>query len=180
MNVSFLDSNSYDIKYTFSKFIYRLKWPARFVENVWSVVKWLPVIWKDRQFDGVFLLRMMEYKLGLMEKFFRTKNIISDREKVAKKIMICRVLCKRLAEEEYTTPWDKERTESAHRLWDYISGNKKEIGGGMSVYTSEGYVPSKELRRAADWANKREEEMIQQDIECLFTILKKNIRKFWD
>lgn len=42
------------------------------LHNLW---RWLPVIWKDRSYDGVFLLIIMRHKLDMMVRDFRTTGM---------------------------------------------------------------------------------------------------------
>jgi len=50
------------------------------LQNLWA---WLPVIWKDRDWDYHFLLRLIEFKLEKMARHFLEHNLIMDAEKIA-------------------------------------------------------------------------------------------------
>jgi len=41
-------------------------------EGVRNIKSWLPIIWKDRQYDYGFLLTIMMHKLNLMYEFFNS------------------------------------------------------------------------------------------------------------
>jgi len=49
---------------------------------------WLPVVWKDHDWDFLFLLKIIRFKLVLMEKVLHNSTIQSDGKKYAKQIRI--------------------------------------------------------------------------------------------
>jgi len=64
--------------------------------GVGNILRWIPVIWFDRDWDWEYLAEVMEYKLRRMSKGF-TKwghHIRSDRD--AQNMLICAELLKRL------------------------------------------------------------------------------------
>jgi hypothetical protein len=64
-------------------FINRVLWPFKnFFCNIKRLFIWLPVIWKDREFDYQFLLNIMIFKLKQMEKYhMRSEILMSDDKK---------------------------------------------------------------------------------------------------
>lgn len=87
--------------------LYRKIGEWRYLPGHWwyqfkHTLRWLPVIWQDQDTDYAFLLRAMEFKLKLMEEHFRSEHChIADAEKVARQLMICKVLAHRLGEDDY-------------------------------------------------------------------------------
>ena len=150
-----------------------------FLLNVRRVLYWLPIIWSDRWWDGAFLLRIMEAKLRWDAKHYQDHGISSCADRHAKKMLIAAALCKRLQENDYTTPWDAEAVQSTNLLWDYMDSNKQEHAG-WTRYSSEGYKADKVLERAAGWARECREEMEEQDVQLLCELLRRNIRGWWD
>ena len=61
-----------------------------------NLFTWLPIIWRDRNWDYWFLLRIILFKLKLMEKCLK-------REQESRKLHICVLLLQRLVEDEYET-----------------------------------------------------------------------------
>lgn len=78
----------------------KLKWKIKGIkESIERVVRWIPIIWEDRQYDYAFMFAILEKKLEFMEK--DTYNWFSfGAEKDRKRIKTARILCKRLAEEQ--------------------------------------------------------------------------------
>lgn len=93
------------------KILHHDKWKwfykvLRFFDGIWAglvnLVIWLPIIWKDRQFDHAYLYTVLRHKLRLMEKFFDSNNTWSvGAKRHVKDIRIARILCDRLIEDWY-------------------------------------------------------------------------------
>mgnify|MGYP000863678055 CR=1 FL=1 len=62
-----------------------------------NLIKWFPLIWKDRDFDQGYLYELMYFKMGNMQKFFESSNTWSvDAKEYAKQIKECRRLLNRI------------------------------------------------------------------------------------
>jgi len=83
--------------------------------GILNLIIWFPIIWRDRNWDHSYMFEMLEYKLSLMEKLFRKYGHSVNSEKDAHYIMICKNLCKRLADDEYTNPY--EERNRLHHEW---------------------------------------------------------------
>lgn len=57
-----------------------------------NLIRWFPIIWRDRDWDWVFLAEMMEYKLRRMSENLN-KNV---RGEDARQCLLCAELLKRL------------------------------------------------------------------------------------
>ena len=44
------------------------------LENIKRCIKWLPIIWKDRDWDHAFFFDLLERKLRSMQHFFESRN----------------------------------------------------------------------------------------------------------
>lgn len=54
--------------------------------NIKNIIRWIPVLWNNFDWDSEYLLDIMRFKLSRMEKYFRNDAIIADNEEIAKKI----------------------------------------------------------------------------------------------
>lgn len=67
-----------------------------------NLIKWLPVIWKDRDWDKYYLYIILYHKLKYMEEYFNKDDImIMYADKYAKQIKIAKNLVKRLTDNNY-------------------------------------------------------------------------------
>ena len=52
------------------------------ITGIKNIVTWFPVIWKDRQWDYVYLLKILDKKLGLMLKDFEENPNVNLNEEI--------------------------------------------------------------------------------------------------
>lgn len=138
---------------------------SRFKCGIRNLVTWFPVIWRDRDWDAYFLFAVMHKKLKKMEHLHRHYGVCVDAEKYANQMRTCRLLIKRLMEDDYhrNTP---EQDESWEKLDDLISYLNRPMTRSQSKAIME--------------ETKREGQMIEQDLDLLFKTMRKHIRKWWD
>ena len=143
-----------------------------------NIIKWFPVIWNDRDWDWTFILKILHHKLNNMESSFRSEYAMhANNEKHAHNIMIAKKLCKRLIENEYlsnaTLQHDKKFEEVDFKdLFIKDSGIKN-----MSRYVGDS---DKERAKSFDKCCKHSDYMKNQDLDYLFTHLRKYIECWWD
>jgi hypothetical protein len=74
-----------------------------------NLIYWLPIIWKDRDWDHVYIERMLEHKLQRVYKRFSDPNETyvdwesESSNKALKALHICLIILKRRREEWYIT-----------------------------------------------------------------------------
>jgi len=76
-----------------------------------NLVKWFPIIWKDRNFDQEYLYDILYFKLGEMQKFFESGNTYAvEADKCVEQIKECKGLLKRIMNESVMDEyWDDEK-----------------------------------------------------------------------
>jgi hypothetical protein len=74
-----------------------------------NVLRWIPIIWLDRDFDYSYLLRVMEFKLSQMAKVLDADDWHENAPRYAKQVKTAALLCKRIQEDDYD--------ESAHKAF---------------------------------------------------------------
>ena len=66
--------------------------------GILNVIRWAPVIWRDRDYDWAYLAEIMEYKLRRMSKLFKNGcHVLHERD--SRRMLICAELLKRLRTE---------------------------------------------------------------------------------
>lgn len=73
-------------------------------KNLW---KWLPVIWKDRDWDHYHMFAMMDFKLKNMITLFEDKQYFVGWENEVKYMKICRGLIQKLQDSYYQCEYQK-------------------------------------------------------------------------
>lgn len=82
----------YDIKYGI---YYNVKY------GIINLIKWFPIIWKDRNWDQNYLYRIIRFKLKQMEFLQRRYGIGVDNNKYADQMRKCILLLDRIIKDDY-------------------------------------------------------------------------------
>jgi len=69
--------------------------------GIQNVVRWIPVIWDDQDWDWIFLARILEYKLRRMSYHELTYGHHTTSKRDAKQQLICANLLARLVKDDY-------------------------------------------------------------------------------
>ena len=140
-----------------------------------NIVKWIPIIWDDHDWDDYYIYNLLYQKFNYMEKFFRSDKVWSAKAlDVADKLKVAKLLCKRIVDENYLTnalmPIEQKYGECK---WHFEPSSHK----GLSKMV---FDESEDERKARSRAYKHSDYMEKQDIDYLFKFLNKYIREFWD
>jgi hypothetical protein len=146
--------------YTIEMFIYHIKTGTK------NIVKWLPIIWGDVDWNYFSIYSILFFKLNNMEKSFMYEDSGLENEKYVKQIRLAKKLCFRISEDEYL--W---------KLYDSIEERygkmKVTYGESNSKFKRISFEESEEAsnakKRAYEYANSRR----KRDMEILCKILQK-------
>ena len=169
----------------------------RLYESIESLIIWFPVIWKDRQFDQHFLLKMLTFKLRRMEKHFRSDDCWAmEGVKYADQMREVRFLLERLNDESYymTKAWKCYEDNYGSILKSFIDN-----GGCLKRYHLEWWVEEEveddlgrktllrvkhtseedehTLIKEASW---KEHFLMEKDFLKAFELMAMHIRGWWD
>jgi hypothetical protein len=67
--------------------------------GIQNLIRWTPIIWNDRDWDWIFLAKIMQYKLRRMNAAHITGHHVSS-PRYARQTLICAELLKRLIDDE--------------------------------------------------------------------------------
>lgn len=147
--------------------------PIRFVKGLCFKIKalfyWLPFIWKDRWWDWIFIIQLLEAKLRWDAKHYKKHGHLISNEKQAKQMLIAAALCKRLADGNYNLFFSKK----------WVPNSEEENKEGLFLFND--HLEGEWIGPFAgdNWI-KYEDYMIQQDLDYLFKILNKHLQTWWD
>ena len=82
-----------------SKIGYKVK---GFFTSVGNLIKWFPVIWKDRDWDDHYIFEVFKFKLEKQAKYIKEKGFHTNSELDAKRMMLCVKLMEKIQEDFYT------------------------------------------------------------------------------
>ena len=144
------------------------------------MIKWFPIIWKDRDFDYCYFLSMMKFKLEQMETFFRSDNTWSmGVGKTADEIKRCILLLDRIIEDDYGS------YDVHDKKWGEMKMDFKAARDGLSemVITRPNVITDKDKKQESkEWKRcmEHEEMLKKQDMKYLFELMEKNLKGWWD
>lgn len=69
--------------------------------GVRNVVRWLPVVWYDRDWDHSYLLRIMETKMRFMSIHMREYGQVTSALRSSRRLAVCAELSRRIREDNY-------------------------------------------------------------------------------
>jgi hypothetical protein len=73
-----------------------------FFTSVGNLIKWFPVIWKDRDWDDHYIFEVFKFKLEKQAKYIKEKGFHTNSDLDAKRMMLCVKLMGKVQEEFYT------------------------------------------------------------------------------
>ena len=148
-----------------------------------SLIVWFPVIWKDRQWDHVYIYQILRHKLHLTEDLIRNYGVHTKNIQDADKIKVCVNLLDRLINDEYCDSAYKTHEDR----WGVLTWKSDELDNESETDHCLLQYPNvktpqdkerevKDFRRAA----KHETMLREQDLGYLFTLMRKHIQSWWD
>ena len=66
-----------------------------------NLIKWIPIIWNDRDWDWYYLIVLIQFKIKKMEKYHRITNGFVGVEQTIKQLNICNHLLQRIKNDNY-------------------------------------------------------------------------------
>ncbi len=72
-----------------------------FFTSVGNLIKWFPIIWKDRDWDDHYIFEVFKFKLEKQAKYIKEKGFHTNSDLDAKRMMLCVKLIEKVQEEFY-------------------------------------------------------------------------------
>lgn len=130
-----------------------------------NLIRWFPIIWKQRDWDYGYLIDLVDFKLGLMAKTIKENAIIDANNRVSKQIEYARFLLK--------------RAYSDCTLEAEFEAHSKKYPFDIKKLTGEKRYGMAEMREFRSLMER--EALIQQDAKKrLAKHLDKYLQRWWD
>ena len=126
-----------------------------FWERLCRIGAWLPVIWKDRDFDWDYIYQMLDFKLQRLAKCLEQGYGVKGGKR-GREARIAAALCRRIVKDDYLF------SEPPIGPWNHVSPFRRKLA-----------FPEYERRWYSDY-------MLKQDLRYLHEYLTKNVRSWWD
>jgi len=165
------------------------------IKNIWY---WLPIIWKDRNWDSHYIFEIMSHKLKSQSKYIGERGIHTSAKRDSEIMMTCVRLMKLVQDEHYSSEYmDYHKTKHwfediedkpGYLTWesklleenfdDYFKKYPlihKRVINGEGVFTLEGREDNKQII-AMNMARVNHDRARK----LLFKIMEQNIERWWD
>lgn len=144
-------------------------------QGIKNLIKWIPVIWKDRDWDEYYFFEVIRFKLEQMEELQRCYGNSVNSEQYANEIKLAKLLSERICKGGYLDNalfwYEKEYSDDDLITFEDIEGStSKRIK----------FTENKRQRSMFSKAGEHSDKMEKQDIDYLFEYLNKHIQKWWD
>jgi len=144
-----------------------------------NLIKWLFIIWNDRDWDYYYLYMLLHFKLKNMQKFQRKYGHSLNSEEIAESMTIYIDALGRLIEDDYASEeWNALREKWGDISWEDCAdkpGYSRMVISGVKTEEDEEKYRI-DLRKCVE----QEEEAVQSDLSMLFGKMKDAIRSWWD
>jgi hypothetical protein len=182
------------------KIKYWLKYEARyfhkdFIQGIKNLWKWLPIIWKDRDWDDYYIWILLEKKLTYQSKYIGARDFHTRAKRDAEIMMTCVRLIKKVREEYYSGEFMDYHKSEYH--FDPVPDKPdnsqlriEQISENFDDYFKKyPLIYKKVLNTDKPLFNKRGKEGIAINIsrinhdrarKILFKLLERNIESWWD
>ena len=73
----------------------------KFFMNIRNVIRWLPIIWEDKDWDDYFIYKILQFKLKNQAEYIGGRDWHTRAKRDAEKMMTCVRLIDKMTEEYY-------------------------------------------------------------------------------
>jgi hypothetical protein len=164
--------------------MYKIK---QFFRNIHNLVRWFPIIWKDRDWDDHFIFEILKFKLKNQAKYigYHDRHLSAKRD--AEIMMLCVRLIEKIQDDyygcEYLSYCDLEFESIISKthpdLYEMIIAEKSErYNEYFKKYPriAKQFTTNDKGKKAFKIAQINE----NRAHKLLFKILEQNIRRWWD
>jgi hypothetical protein len=165
------------------------------IDGIKNIIKWFPIIWKDRDYDHSYIFDILKNKLSNQKNYLFKRNHFTSSQRECEIINTCINLIDKINTDYYNMEWSDYHT-SSHEWLDILEGeyaNKgyKEMKSTLiSENFDEYFAKYKLVYLKIKKLNPNDEKMSlaikishknhKRCKKLLFSILENNIENWWD
>lgn len=171
----------------------------RFIGNVYNLIRWFPVVWKDRDWDDHYIWEILKFKLKNQAKYIGDRDTHTQSKYDAEKMMLCVRLIDKVQHEYYSAEYmdyhesdynwldveDKPDykelniVEVSERYDEYFNQHRAAVRKILANKEHQIFeLAEEEYKRRLAMNLSHYNEKRAQDI--LFRLLNRDIRGWWD
>jgi hypothetical protein len=158
---------------------------------------WLPIIWKDRNYDHRYIYTILQHKLKAQSQYIGDRDIHTRAKRDAEVMMTCVRLIDKVGDEWYSSEYmDYHKTKSWFEPVEdkegYSTWESKLLGENFDDYFKKYPLVHKRVLNGEGYFNTKgleDKQIIAMNIahlnqdrahKLLFKIIEKNIERWWD
>jgi hypothetical protein len=178
------------------EFEYKYLW-RNFKIGVRNIIYWLPIIWKDRNWDSHYIFEVLAHKLKAQSKYISDRDIHTRAKRDAEVMLTCVRLIDKIQEEFYAMePMDYEKTkywfEDIPDKPGYSTWESRQLEENFDDYFKKYPLIHKRVLNGEGWLKIEDftdKHRIASNIahinhdrarKLLFKIMEQNIERWWD
>jgi hypothetical protein len=152
--------------------------PNGFFSQVVKIFQWIPLLWRDFDYDHMFLLKIMRYKIQRMRKYQEKHSVVECPEVMIDEMKEAERLLTNLIEENYEDSEEKALFEKKYgKITRWL--DKTDNPSLLKVRT-EPFDSNPEAKNAWWKIIEKENERYLLDRIQLFNFLQEKIWGWWD
>jgi hypothetical protein len=97
-----------------------------FIRGVKNIFKWLPIVWKDRDWDDSYIFNVLTFKLKNTAKYIGERDWHENAKRDSERMMTCVRLIEKVQEDYYSMEW-LDYDNSDYDFVDFPGSNLKEL-----------------------------------------------------
>jgi len=166
--------------------MYKVK---QFFKRIYNVIRWLPIIWKDQDWDDFYIFEILKFKLKNQAEYIGRHDRHMSAKRDAEIMMLCVRLIEKIQDEFYGKEYlgysvsdmvfTPSETHPGHYEMEFVE---------LSEHYNDYFKKYPLIYRLVPDLNAPKDKIAFQMArineerahKLLFTILEQNIRKWWD
>lgn len=150
-----------------------------FIEGIQNLIRWFPVIWKDRDFDDYYLYAILEKKLKTMGDLQHKYGHTVNSEDIAEQLYYASGLAHRYNHHDYSADaeWITGYTQRYGEKHPKLVFGQRDKNGLVPAHFE--YVDDKQKKLSLDSADLAD-DLQESDRQELFDFLKEHSNTWWD
>lgn len=164
--------------------MYRVK---QFFKRIYNVIRWLPIIWKDQDWDDFYIFEILKFKLKNQADYIGYHDRHTTAKRDAEVMMLCVRLIEKVQDEYYGSEyfkyhesdfnWKECKDKPGYVELDIVE-KSEHFDDYFKKYPriAKQVVEEDKHKKAFQIARINEERAHK----LLFKILEQNIRRWWD
>ena len=169
-------------------------YPKYFVQGVKNLIRWFPIVWKDRDWDHHYIWQVMKFKISNQAEYIGTKDRHMSAKRDAEIMRLCVTLMDKVQNEYYSSEY-MDYHKSRYYFVDVEGEDLKELKHHLLTENYDVYFAKYPLVYQAVMQSKNTpfrkdtKEGIalniahmnhQRATRILFKLMENNIQKWWD